>query len=139
MTDCLPGCRIVVFDAGQDSRMIHELDCPNSPDKFRSLAPRPTEHEREILEILAEECAEIGKGCIKALRFGLPEVQPGQAFSNTVRIAHEVGDFLEVVDLAVREGILQPLAIEDGRAHKRLQLAKFMQTNTDHKENPSGS
>lgn len=97
-------------------------------EKFRSPCPPPTAHQREVAELVVEECAEIIQRGTKLLRFGVDEVQPGQGNSNADRLSMEVGDLLEVIDLGIKAGILNPVAINLGRASKRSQLARFMQT-----------
>jgi len=110
-------------------------------DRFISPAGPATAREREITEIVVEECAEIvlcaefirqapkviQRGT-KLLRFGPEEIQPGQPHSNAYRLGLEIGDLLEIVDMAVREGLVSQEAIDAGRANKKRQLAKFMQT-----------
>ena len=59
-----------------------------------------------LLTCLAEECDEVGQRVMKALRFGLDEIQPGQDFTNAERIV------LELHDLASME----PRSIERGNA-----------------------
>lgn len=49
-----------------------------------------------LLTILAEECAEVAQRASKALRFGLGEIQPGQALTNLERIEEELGDLIAV-------------------------------------------
>lgn len=98
-----------------------------SEDRFVTPYPPPTPYEREIIEILIEECAEVQQRGTKMLRFGVREVQPGQSLTNTARLAHEVGDLLEIIDLAVNAGLMDPRDIEAGRVHKRAQLKKYMQ------------
>lgn len=100
-------------------------------DRFVSPAPPPTAREREILELLIEECAEVTQRATKALRFGLSEVQSGQNLTNAERIAFEVGDVLEVVDMAVREGVAPDREIQAGRVLKRAKLRRFMQTTKE--------
>lgn len=97
-------------------------------DRFISPAAPPTAREREISEIMIEECAEVQQRLTKLLRFGPQERQPGQHDTNAMRASGEVGDLLEIIDVAIREGLLLPDFIALGREHKRKQLAKFMQT-----------
>lgn len=98
-----------------------------SDAKFVSPCAPPTPYEREVLEIIIEECAEIQQRATKALRFGLLEVQPGQPLPNTARMAREIGDLAEIVDVAVKAGIIDRREIDAGIVNKRQQLAKFMQ------------
>ena len=99
--------------------------------KFVSLAAPPTPYEREILEILIEECAEVQQRATKALRFGPDEVQPGQGYNNKARLAHEVGDLLMVIERALDAKLMSPLDIQTGMDNKFDQLKRFMQTTAE--------
>jgi NTP pyrophosphatase (non-canonical NTP hydrolase) len=77
-----------------------------------------------LLTCLAEECAEVAQRVSKALRFGLSEVQPGQASDNADRIADEVGDLISVIGILVDEGII-PDPIPDQR-EKLAKIERFM-------------
>jgi hypothetical protein len=55
--------------------------------------------QEHLLACLVEECAEVSQRATKALRFGLLEVQPGQAFSNRHRLLVEMRDWLSVADM----------------------------------------
>lgn len=94
---------------------------------FVSPCPPPSPREREVIELLIEECAEVIHRATKALRFGLEEIQPGQDLENWQRLAREVGDVNEVVNLAKKCGIFTGSEIKAGEEHKRLQLAKYLQ------------
>lgn len=97
-------------------------------EKFVSPCPPPEGREREVLTILVEECAEVQQRATKALRFGIAEVQPGQPCTNAQRLAAEVGDMLEMVEILIAMGVLDRAEIEIGRSAKRRQLARFLQT-----------
>lgn len=86
---------------------------------------------RELLEILAEEAAEVIQRTTKILRFGLPETQPGQPLTNAQRLAREVGDFWEVLDRLVTLGVLDETDIAAGSAHKARQLDKYLQNRPE--------
>jgi hypothetical protein len=101
-------------------------------EKFITPGELPTPHERELLTILIEECAEVQQRATKALRFGLSEIQPGQLFTNKFRLGGEVGDLLEVIDRCLKAEVLRQTSIEEGRVHKRKQLDKYMQTEPEH-------
>jgi hypothetical protein len=103
-------------------------DTPEMPEKFVSWGTKPTEHQREIVTVLIEEAAEVQHRATKLLRFGGDEIQPGQPLTNIDRLSAEVGDFLETVDWCLRAGTLTASAIDAGRAHKRRQLTKYLQT-----------
>jgi hypothetical protein len=98
-------------------------------DKFVTPMPLPTEHERELLTVLIEELAEAAQRATKLLRFGRDEIQPGQLLTNAERLANELGDIDEMVNRCVSAGLISLEGIERGAAHKRTQLAKFLQTS----------
>jgi len=93
--------------------------------------PLPTPYERELLTILIEECAEVQQRATKLLRFGRDEIQPGQYFNNSFRLALELGDLKAMVNLVIVARLVQQEAIEEGALRKRKQLAAFMQTDDD--------
>lgn len=97
-------------------------------EKFVSPCPPPTDREREIITILVEECAEVQQRATKALRFGIEEIQPGQMMTNAQRLAAEVGDMLEMVEILVAMGVLDRAEIDFGRGAKKRQLARFLQS-----------
>ncbi len=79
-----------------------------------------TEQEH-LLSILAEECGEVAQRAIKALRFGLSEVQPGQSFANAERIRQEFADLCGVYEMIG----LNPPSRADIEA-KKLKVQKFL-------------
>lgn len=85
-----------------------------------------TEH---LLACLAEECDEVGQRVMKALRFGLSEVQRDQPLTNAERIAEEYADLMAVYEICQDEGILpRPnLAI----IAKREKIARYMNLAED--------
>jgi len=50
--------------------------------------------EQLLLTQLMEECAEVAQRASKAIRFGLYETEPNQAYTNKERLLHEIQDFL---------------------------------------------
>lgn len=102
-------------------------------EKFISPCPPPTPYERELLEILIEECAEVQQRATKMLRFGVHEVQPGQELNNAQRLAMECGDFAEVARLVTDAGMAPWSHVKLGVESKRRQLAKYMQTTPEMK------
>lgn len=79
--------------------------------------------EEHLLLCLAEECAEVAQRVSKALRFGLDEVQEGQALSNRERITEELYDLVAVATICDREGLVLGV-IPNDRAIQR-KLAKI--------------
>ncbi|BAU92512.1 hypothetical protein MPPM_3907 [Methylorubrum populi] len=84
-----------------------------------------TEH---LLLCLAEECDEVGQRVMKALRFGLDEVQPGQPHSNAARITHELHDLISVAAILSDMGVIpNPYPINAVVEAKAQKIAKFME------------
>lgn len=102
-------------------------DKTDATDRFISPEKPPEGADRELLIILVEECAEVQQRATKALRFGMTERQVGTELGNDERLALEVGDIMEVVERLIARGILSEARIAEGQAHKKKQLAKYMQ------------
>ena len=80
-----------------------------------------------LLACLAEECDEVGQRVMKALRFGLREVQAGQPLTNDDRICDELRDLIAVAHILHSEGVIGWFMPETGDVHaKRAKIEKFM-------------
>jgi len=99
-------------------------------DKFISPESPPEGLDRELLEILIEECAEVQQRATKMLRFGVNEVQPGQPLSNAARLSLEFGDLLEVAERCKDRRLISHQQVAVGREAKSQQLAKYLQNDT---------
>lgn len=97
-------------------------------DKFVTPYDLPTPHEREILTILIEECAEVQQRATKLLRFGRDEIQPGQLLNNSARLSQELGDLQAVCTMAEEAGLVSREIAADQAPIKFEKLEKFMQT-----------
>jgi hypothetical protein len=86
----------------------------------------PTLAQREVLELIAEECAEVTQRVIKILRFGLEEAQANQPLTNKQRLALELGDLLEVLAKANELGCIDEYIVEFGRSVKREKLKQYL-------------
>jgi hypothetical protein len=98
-------------------------------EKFVSPGRPPTPHERELLDILIEEAAEIIQRATKIKRFGVDEIQPGQPHDNAYRLGLEIGDLVEVVDRLINLGVVSEHAVLAGQTSKQMQLSRFLQTH----------
>lgn len=110
-----------------DGEKLKALTGEDHGPRFISPCMPPEGRDRELLTVLAEECAVVQQRICKALRFGLEEVQPGQPHNNAFRIGLELGDLLEVVDRCLELDLIPVGSINQGRANKVKQLAKFLQ------------
>lgn len=97
-------------------------------ERFVSPEPPPNEYEREVLNCLIEEAAEVIQRATKMLRFGVHEVQPGQPLSNRQRLSLELGDMEAVLHLAAKANLIDRPGIDAARQRKHEKLRKFMQT-----------
>lgn len=79
--------------------------------------------EEHLLICLAEECAEVAQRVSKALRFGLDEVQEGQALNNRQRISEELFDLFAVATICDRSGLLS--GVEPNERTIARKLAKI--------------
>lgn len=82
---------------------------------------------RELLELVVEESAEVTKIVIKMFRFG----SKANAFNTTDRrfdLSHEIGDLLGVVDELTKRGVLVAEEIETARRQKihKAEIAKMI-------------
>ncbi len=81
------------------------------------MTPREVDH---VLTILAEEAVEVAQRATKAIRFGLEEIQPGQADDNKRRLERELADLLAVA------GLLGLEVREEDKAAKLRKVEGFM-------------
>lgn len=107
-------------------------------ERFITQGKPPTGHQRELMDIMVEECAEIIRECVdlqqrlvKAMRFGMDEVQAGQAEDNVTRIGVEAGELLHVIDRAQRAGVVRQADLEAGIIRKIERLDRYMQTSPE--------
>ena len=97
-------------------------------EKFKSNCLPLTDYEREVLDILIEECAEVIQRATKMLRFGRDEVQAGQDLTNAERLALEIGDARHMMKVANEAGLAPGFRIAEGESIKERKLLKYMQT-----------
>ena len=98
--------------------------------KFKS-GTLPSPREREILVILAEECAEVQHRICKILRFGLNQTGPGRDKSNKFLLSEESGQLLRLMYMAEEEGLTDPDTVVQSFRAKSVALDKYMQTSQD--------
>src|SRR5690349_10957588 len=96
-------------------------------ERFISPCPPPTPYEDEVLKVLAEECLEASHRALKMSRFGVDEVQPGQARSNKERLELELGDVAALVQVAEDAGLVSKDAIRARIPRKLEKLARYFQ------------
>jgi NTP pyrophosphatase (non-canonical NTP hydrolase) len=58
--------------------------------------------EKEIMDILQEECAEVIVAISKISRFGADNFKPGKPKTNREHLAEELGDLQAMIDLCIK-------------------------------------
>ena len=79
--------------------MIHYTNTDN-PIDFPNVI-KMNEREREVMNILSEECAEVIQAISKFHRFGLDNLKPGKPKTNCEHLEEELGDLLAMIDILV--------------------------------------
>ncbi len=94
------------------------------PADGRPLSP----YEREILEILQEECAEVIVAASKILRFGLANTNPTTKVVNTTELGLEIGDLQYMISLVEGHHVVDRTVVEAGMLRKQRRLAIYLQS-----------
>src|SRR3546814_8926823 len=84
-------------------------------------------YDEYLLDVAAEECADIAQRISEALRFSLGEVQPGQALTNAERIVGELVDLKAMVEMLEERGLIDCAPLHDRSliAAKKAKVEKF--------------
>ena len=85
-----------------------------------------TEAQEELLDILAEEAAEVIQAVQKIKRFGYASTAPDSTISNRVRLEEELGDLEHLKQRLVEAGELSASAMDRFRALKAEKLEKWL-------------
>ena len=88
-----------------------------------------------LLVCLAEECSEIQKAVMKALRFGLDKGNPynEQFTTNASEISKECCDLIAVVELLEEDGILKNTGTIQEIECKKNKVRQFMEISKEYK------
>lgn len=79
-----------------------------------------TDREREALEILQEECAEVIVAASKLLRFGKESFK--DYGENKEALALEIGDLQEMIEIAGQLQLISVVNVTRGRVRKKDRL-----------------
>lgn len=93
-----------------------------------SLGEPLTEPQREVLENLIEEAAEVIKNATKLLRFGNEATNPLTGASNSYELGMEIGNLGAMVDLAIKYKLVIETDINTGMEQKSEKLSKWSRT-----------
>jgi NTP pyrophosphatase (non-canonical NTP hydrolase) len=83
------------------------------------------EQEREVMNILSEECAEVIQAISKCHRFGLDNIKPGKPKTNREHLAEELGDLQAMIDLCIKFNIVGSEQISIAADNKIAKLQKW--------------
>lgn len=78
---------------------------------------------------IAEECSEVAQRALKAMQFGLDEIQPGQDQDNLERLVEEFQDLMITFEnfMSLMEHMWADLEPSAMRRHQRIEkMAKFL-------------
>ena len=83
------------------------------------------EQEREVMNILSEECAEVIQAISKCHRFGLDNYKPGKPKTNREHLEEELGDLLAMVGILLEMGVVNKEALQQAEIAKVEKLKKW--------------
>ena len=83
------------------------------------------EQEREVMNILSEECAEVIQAISKCHRFGLDNYKPGKPKTNREHLEEELGDLLAMVDILLEMGVIKKSNLQQAEIAKVEKLKKW--------------
>lgn len=81
--------------------------------------------EREVMNILLEECAEVIQAISKCHRFGIENYKPGKPKTNREHLEEELGDLLAMVDILREMGVVSWGNLEVAKQAKIEKLKKW--------------
>ncbi len=83
--------------------------------------------EREVMNILSEECAEVIQAISKCHRFGIDNYKPGKPKTNRQHLEEELGDLMAMVDILKDMDVISEGCLESA---KRAKIEKLKQWST---------
>jgi NTP pyrophosphatase (non-canonical NTP hydrolase) len=81
--------------------------------------------EKEVMDILQEECAEVIQAISKISRFGLDNFKPGKPKTNREHLEEELGDLYAMIEILQEMDIVSWTKIEKAADAKREKLKKW--------------
>ena len=80
--------------------------------------------EKEVMDILQEECAEVIQAVSKINRFGADNVKPGKPKTNREHLEEELGDMLAMIDIMIE---LRVISLDNLEIAKTAKVEKLKQ------------
>jgi len=87
---------------------------------------KPNSAERERLDLIQEECAEVIQICSKIKRFGYDDTKPGQNFTNRQRLEEELGHILNMLDMMYRRKDVSKEWVEQSQKTKAANIYMWL-------------
>lgn len=81
--------------------------------------------EREAMNILSEECAEVIQAVSKCHRFGLDNYKPGKPKTNCEHLEEELGDLLAMIDILIEMDVITETSVMQAKVAKIEKLKKW--------------
>jgi len=81
--------------------------------------------EREVMNILSEECAEVIQAISKCHRFGIDNFKPGKPKTNREHLEEEIGDLQAMIDILIKMDVINPESLELAKRAKIEKLKKW--------------
>ena len=81
--------------------------------------------EKEVLDILQEECAEVIQAVSKVNRFGADNVKPGKPKTNREHLEEELGDVLAMIDIMLELSVISLDKLEIAKQAKVEKLKQW--------------
>jgi NTP pyrophosphatase (non-canonical NTP hydrolase) len=81
--------------------------------------------EKEVMDILQEECAEVIQAVSKISRFGIDNYKPGKPKTNREHLEEELGDMLAMIDIMLELSVISLDNLEIAKKAKIEKLKKW--------------
>jgi NTP pyrophosphatase (non-canonical NTP hydrolase) len=81
--------------------------------------------EKEVMDILQEECAEVIQAVSKINRFGIDNYKPGKPKTNREHLEEELGDMLAMIDILKEMDVVSLSNMEVAKQAKIEKLKKW--------------
>jgi hypothetical protein len=104
---------------------------PGEGERYVSPFPPVTPRERELLQILAEECSEVAVRISKMLRFGRDESNPATGVTNKLELSKEVGDLCAMVDMCENAGLIDTAEVIAALERKLKKVPQYLQSEPE--------
>ena len=92
--------------------------------------------EKEVMDILQEECAEVIQAVSKISRFGLDNLKPGKPKTNRDHLEEELGDLYAMIEILQELDVVSWTNIEKAAEAKREKLKQWSNIFSDYNMEP---